>query len=141
VCHLGNWPLFTEILKFSLIPDSIVLAQIVHSAIFVVFSLAPSTAPIISISSINPRTLTVTWSPLDCIERNGEVIGYAVNFYEIGHMELGIPMGVTGDSFTASNLIPGGVYTFVVAAINDYGTGPYGVENITTISISMPSIK
>jgi hypothetical protein len=60
-----------------------------------------------------------------------------VIFKEFGNEELVLPMEVTSESFTASNLIPGSDYIIKVAAVNDYDTGPYSVKNITTRSLSM----
>jgi hypothetical protein len=108
----------------------------------VVLSLAPATGPTTTVSAINPHSITFTWKPLACIERNGEIIGYKVMFYEVGHAdELGVPLQVIGESFTASNLIPGRGYTLKVAAVNEYGTGPYhSVRNVITTRIGMPTL-
>jgi hypothetical protein len=105
-------------------------------------SLAPSLGPVVTVSSVNPRNITYIWTPLICIERNGEITGYKVLFYEEGYMEEGVvPMQVIGERFTASNLIPGRVYIFQVAAVNEYGTGPYfNVRNIQTNRTGMYSI-
>ena len=40
---------------------------------------------------------------------------------------------VTTPSFTATSLFPGTPYTFVVAAVNSKGTGPYEPHVVTTV--------
>ena len=70
----------------------------------------------------------VTWDTIDCIERNGVITSYSVEFQEEGGAD--IPGEVMGQSFTASGLTPNTSYTFRVAGVNANGTGPF-TENIT----------
>ena len=72
----------------------------------------------------------VTWDTIECIERNGIIIGYTVVFQEQGGAT--IPGEVMGQSFTANDLTPGKSYTFQVAGVNDDGTGPFTETTITT---------
>ena len=74
----------------------------------------------------------VTWDTIDCIERNGVITSYSVEFQEEGG--AGIPGEVMGQSFTASGLTPNTSYTFRVAGVNANGTGPF-TENIIISSI------
>ena len=70
----------------------------------------------------------VTWDTIDCIERNGVITSYSVEFQEEGGAD--IPGEVMGQSFTASGLTPNTSYTFRVAGVNANGTGPF-TESIT----------
>ena len=65
----------------------------------------------------------VTWDTIDCIERNGVITSYSVEFQEEGGAD--IPGEVMGQSFTASGLTPNTSYTFRVAGVNANGTGPF----------------
>ena len=77
----------------------------------------------------------VTWDTIDCIERNGVITSYSVEFQEEGGAN--IPGEVMGQSFTASGLTPNTSYTFRVAGVNTNGTGPF-TENITINTDSEP---
>lgn len=80
----------------------------------------------------------ITWGVVDCIERNGEIISYTVEFQQQGVVVL-IPVEVTGTSFTDNQLIPGIHYDFRVAAINSIGRGPFTDSiTISTTEIGMP---
>ena len=72
----------------------------------------------------------MSWGAIECIERNGEITGYTVEFQERGgaivHGE------VMGQTFTASGLTPHVEYTFRVAGHNSNGRGPF--SNTTTIT-------
>ena len=71
----------------------------------------------------------MSWTPIICIERNGPITNYTVEFQEVGG-DL-IPGVVVNRTFTASGLTPYTNYTFRVAGVNDNGTGPF--SNVTSI--------
>ncbi len=73
----------------------------------------------------------LTWSTVTCIERNGGITRYRVEFQEQGQAET--LEDVTGVlTFTHTGLTPGRMHTFRVAGINSNGTGPF--TNITVVS-------
>ena len=76
-------------------------------------------------------SITVTWDELSCVDRNGALTGYRIEYgvTSFNNMET-----VTGTSFTATRLCPTNTYMFRVAAVNVNGTGPYS----TTVSIPPP---
>ena len=68
----------------------------------------------------------MSWTQIRCIERNGPITKYTVEFHEMrGVLILGV---VVNRTFTASGLTN---YTFRVAGVNDNGTGPF--SNVTSI--------
>ena len=79
------------------------------------------------------RNVSVSWSTIECIERNGEITNYAAVFQEQGGFIYMIPgeVNVMDRTFTASRLTPHTNYTFRVAGVNSNGTGPY--TNTTAI--------
>ena len=65
--------------------------------------------------------ITFYWESIECIERNGDITGYAVRFQG----DDIVPGLVVNRTFNVSGLTPGTRYTFQVAGININGTGPY----------------
>ena len=62
----------------------------------------------------------VTWDTIKCIDRNGNITGYVVEFNGVMTSE-----GVMDQTFIARGLTPGRNYTFRVAGVNINGTGPF----------------
>ena len=81
--------------------------------------------------STTARSVDVSWQSIVCIERNGRISGYAVQFQE---RERAINLSkVVGLNFTATGLTPHTNYTFSVAGVNSNGTGPFtDIVTITT---------
>jgi hypothetical protein len=75
----------------------------------------------------------VTWDTTECIERNGIITGYAIEFNGTT-----VPEEVVGENFTASGLTPARNYIFRVAGINANGTGPF--TNATIVSTDEDSM-
>ena len=100
---------------------------------FVLFTIAPTGVPTSLSAFISFNAVTVTWDVIDCIERNGIITGYVVEFQEQGGAR--ITGEVVGQSFTAAGLTPATRYTFRVAGVNSNGTGPFTAERtFTTIN-------
>jgi len=73
------------------------------------------------------RSITVTWEPITCVHRNGNITSYAIMFgRETRNM--------TSDRmFHADELIPYTNYSFQVAGVNSQGMGPFtNAKSITT---------
>ena len=87
---------------------------------------APSAAPIsVSVTVLSPSSLNVQWEMVPCIQRNGEITGYLVQYTGGGSTQI---MNVSGASMTEANitgLSPSTAYDVRVAAVNDVGTGVY----------------
>ena len=90
-----------------------------------VCSVAAPTAPPreINILFITSRSVSVSWTQIKCIKRNGPITSYTVEFQEMGGSL--IPGVVVNRTFTASGLTPYTNYTFRVAGVNDNGTGVF----------------
>ena len=87
---------------------------------------APTRPPLNVTPSTTSRSVTLSWSTIECIEQNGEITNYTVVFQKQGtqaviHGEV----NVMDRTFTASGLTPHTNYTFRVAGVNSNGTGPY----------------
>ena len=73
----------------------------------------------------------MSWTGIECIERNGLITGYTVEFQEEGGAR--IPGEVVGPTFTATSLTPHTNYTFRVAGLNSNETGQFS-EIITILT-------
>ncbi len=74
-------------------------------------------------ASATSRSINVSWDAIECIQRNGDITGYEVEFQEQGGDR--IPGEVVNQTFTASDLTPHTDYTFRVAGVNRNGTGRF----------------
>ena len=72
----------------------------------------------------------MSWDSIECIERNGVITDYTVEFQEQGGAR--ITGEVVNQTFTASGLTPYVNYTFRVAGVNSDEMGPF--SNITIIT-------
>ena len=97
----------------------------VHSII------APTGPPRDVTPSTTSRSVSVSWSTIECIEHNGEITNYTVVFQEQGGAVIPGEVNVTNRTFTASGLTPHSNYIFRVAGVNSNGTGP--LSNIIVI--------
>ena len=119
--------------KITTQPPQMLLVSILHRVPCLIYSslthTAPSAAPSnVSVSPVNRTTITVQWGPVNCIDRNGNVTGYSVQYGVQGNGNRN-NKSVLGDSSggmtTISGLSPATMYTVVVAAENSAGTGDY----------------
>ena len=83
-------------------------------------------------TSIASSNITVMWDELSCVDRNGELTGYRI---EYGTTTFDNMETVTGISFIATRLLPLTTYMFRVAAVNKNGTGQYSTRLITMTSL------
>ena len=94
---------------------------------------APSAAPTsVSIFDVTNSSITVQWGLVDCIQRNGDITGYSVQYgvQESGSTQtMSVSGGATTEG-TLSELNAASTYSIEVAAVNSVGTGVY--SNLTT---------
>ena len=82
-------------------------------------------------------TITLTWDEINCVDRNGVITGYMIQY---GITTFNTSLNVTGTSasdrtFTAFGLVPLTTYMFRIAAVNSDGVGPYNVAESFSTSI------
>ena len=91
-------------------------------------SIAPSAPPSsVSVSEVTSSSMTVQWGPVDCIQRNGDITGYSVQYKKVGSVSTH-NRTVSGSNTSEAiimNLMPSTMYIVQVAAINDAGDGVY----------------
>ena len=84
---------------------------------------------------VSSTSINVTWGPMDCRHRNGEITRYQVRYGEEGGDQTHrFPSGdSSGGITTLSGLTKQTVYTVEVAARTSGGTGVYSQpQNIET---------
>ena len=89
---------------------------------------APSAAPTnVSVYAMSSTAITVQWEAVPCIEQNGDITGYIVQY---GSQTQSLSGGSVTET-TISDLSPSTTYNVRVTAVNDADTGPFS----NTISI------
>ena len=93
------------------------------------FAPAPSAPPTsITISNVTAFNITIQWGPVDCFQRNGDIIGYSVRYRVHGNNPTQLQtvnVGLATSEFTISELIEFTTYSIEVAAVNAVNTGVY----------------
>ena len=82
---------------------------------------APSAAPsLVTLSEITNSSITLQWDMVPCIERNGDITGYRVQYNDTIVDIFGDDLGAT-----IIGLTPSTIYYVQVAAVNSAGIGVY----------------
>ena len=81
-----------------------------------------------------PSTATVTWDAIECINQNGIITDYMVQFQEQdgGASVTGGVVNVIDRTYTVSGLTPATPYTFLVAGVTSGVTGPFSPARVVT---------
>ena len=95
--------------------------------------LAPTGAPEITSYSTTPTSINVSWTAVQCIERNGMITHYQITLSLLNEENNSTYTDLTERTYTATNLTPGTSYLFEVAAVNSDGMGPSSNRNISTM--------
>ena len=83
------------------------------------------------------RSISMSWNEIECIERNGMITNYTVEFSSLGGSVIPGVLMVNERRFTASGLTSFTNYTFQVAGVNSNGTGPF--SNVAIIQTAEDS--
>lgn len=100
----------------------LVYEYIVFILKIVISLIAPNGPPLnVTITSSDPNTVNLTWSPPACLYQNGPIISYSIRRHDltVDHLEY-----ATIDilNYTVSNLISFRNYSFEIAAKTQNGT-------------------
>ena len=107
------------------------LTLILHSSYILLSPTVPSGSPASVVSGvITPNSITLHWSPVECIHRNGDITGYSIRVLRNGAMERFVEVQGDTREATVYGLTPSTQYTVQVAAVNSAGTGPYSRDSI-----------
>ena len=93
--------------------------------IVIITTAVPSSPPQnITVASVDPASLMVTWQPPPLIDQNGPIVSYAISIMSIEHRDIR-NVTIVGTELTISDLIPFVNYSVQVAASNTNGTGVF----------------
>ena len=84
--------------------------------------------------NVTATTISLTWQPLNFLDRNGVIIYYTVKYNSTLRNDSGIEQ-ISGStmSITLSNLIPYTTYNITIAASTSAGRGPESpIQFVTT---------
>lgn len=94
-------------------------------------SSVPSAGPKKLVYTATAKTITVTWNEIDCIHRNGPIIGYEGKLEDVATSTT-YNGTVMNQTFTAGNLSPYTFYIFHVAGKTVNGTGAFSIAVVMT---------
>ncbi len=95
------------------------------------FPAAPSGSPGAPTSSATTSTsITITWTEIACLGRNGVITGYTIRFGPVNTSPTTIDHTSTDRSRVISGLTPFTNYTVSVRGVNSAGAGIYSAETV-----------
>ncbi|XP_071800000.1 receptor-type tyrosine-protein phosphatase F-like [Asterias amurensis] len=78
---------------------------------------SPQAAPTFNESEVTASSISITWNPIPCGSRGGNITGYRAELYLTGHAQHQQSVDVRGTSVRFVNLSPCTSYTIVVATL------------------------
>ena len=100
----------------------------------VIFFPAPSTAPKVTLIFATYYSITLPWETVPCENRNGDITGYSVKYWERGivNNKSETVMNIAGASVTEATISNFSTnYSIQIAAVNNAGTGVFSNAIIT----------
>ena len=98
---------------------------------------APSAAPTsLHVSGVNASSITVQWDTVPCIDQNGDITDYSVEYIDVYFGS----QNYTNISISGENMTEAAIprqpteYSVSVAAVNRAGTGPFSSSH-TIVSL------
>ena len=91
----------------------------------IITTAVPSSPPQnVTVVSVDPASLMVTWQPPPLIDHNGPLTEYAITYQRIGYLDV-MNVSVIVTDFKISGLSPFVNYSVSIAAINTDGIGVF----------------
>ena len=89
-------------------------------------STVPSSPPQnVTVTSVNPASLNVSWQPPAMIDHNGIITGHVIQYTRVGSSDIMSVNVNSGTTHTISGLVAYVNYSVTVAARTVNGTGPF----------------
>ena len=95
-----------------------------------IFTAPTSSVSNITISSVEARSMTVSWDEVPCSGQNGLITGYLLYYTNTTFSDTVNITGGDNRQYNLTTLTPYTNYTVTVTAYNDGGTGPASSEVI-----------
>ena len=103
-------------------------------------AVAPGPPPSLSVLPVNLTSVNISWSHLQCIEENGVIKFYRVEYgHESSTERVVVQVDIDTTMFTADRLDPSTTYEFQVRAINESNMS--GSPNASVITTPSPKGK
>ena len=101
---------------------------------YMLFSAVPSGSPTVVTATSTSTTITVHWEPVECIDSNGVITGYSIQYVEVesGTSETVIVTDGSILQLRIEDLSTTTDYSVAVAAVNSVGTGDYSDPYLIT---------
>ncbi len=100
--------------------------------IFLIFS-APSGSPGVPTASVIMSTnITLTWTGIDCLDRNGIITSYIIQYGEGNTRDMSITTPSSATTHLITDLKPFTEYTFTVTGVNSAGSGSFSSASQVT---------
>ncbi len=102
--------------------------------IIFLISTAPTGSPGVPTASVVAMStnITLTWTEIDCLDRNGVIISYMIQYGEGTNRNITITTPSSATSHLITDLKPFTEYTFTVAGVNSAGTGSFSSASLVT---------
>ena len=105
-------------------------------------STVPSSSPYnITVTSINPASLGVSWDPPLEMHHNGPITGYMIQYTRVGSSDMMSVNVTSGTTHTISGLAVLIQHSVIVAAMTVNGTGPFSSPPVVGRSGEYGEIK
>ncbi len=87
---------------------------------------APTGSPGVPTASVIMSTnITLTWTEIDCLDRNGVITSYIIQYGEGTNRDITITTPSSATTHLITGLKPFTQYTFTVGGVNSVNTGPF----------------
>ena len=119
-----EFPLHSHLINYVIFSYS----QLLYcSTLSIVFT---SSVNSVAISSVEVRSMTVSWDEVPCSGQNGPITGYLLYYTNTTFSDTVNITGGDNRQYNLTTLTPYTNYTVTVIAYNDVGTGPASSEII-----------
>ncbi len=100
--------------------------------IFLIFA-APTGSPgVPTASAIMSTNITLIWTQIDCLDRNGVITSYIIQYGEGTNRDITITTPSSATTHLITDLKPFTQYTFTVAGVSSVGTGSFSSASLVT---------
>ncbi len=97
------------------------------------FFAAPTGSPGVPTASVIMSTnITLTWTEIDCLDRNGVITSYIIQYGEGTNRDITITTPSSATTHLITGLKPFTQYTFTVAGVNSVGAGSFSSASQVT---------
>ena len=98
------------------------------------------------VESSNFTSIHILWGPVNCTERNGEIVGYNISYYPSGHSSYKKSDNILGTlvmdrQYVAPRLTPFTNYTFMVTAVSSFNGSSFSLPANVTHQTNRTSSK